>query len=260
MDLVEGDPADVRRRLNEGEVVIGTVLAHRSGLKVGDTINADTPAGPQRLRIAGTAIEYTVGGLVVYMERGVARRLLDIQGADLLLIRAQPDRLAEVEGRLRAIGREHGLMLHSFAELSRMLDALMSGLVQSLWVLIVLGLVVAAFGIANTLTMNVLEQTREIALLRVVAMTRGNVRKLFFAQASILGVIGLVSGGVLGVNTAYVISLCSAPLLGYPISFSLHPGLIAACLAAAFAIVLVAAWLPANRAAKSNLLVALQYE
>ena len=48
-----------------------------------------------------------------------------------------------------------------------------------------LGFVVAAFGIANTLTMNVLEQTRELALLRVVAMTRRQVRRLVLAQAAI---------------------------------------------------------------------------
>ncbi len=39
--------------------------------------------------------------------------------------------------------------------------------------------------------MNVLEQTRELALLRVVAMTRWQVRKTILAQAIIIGVIGL---------------------------------------------------------------------
>ena len=54
-------------------------------------------------------------------------------------------------------------MLQSFAELSQLLDAILAGVVGSLWGVLVLGLVVSAFGIANTLTMNVLEQTRELA-------------------------------------------------------------------------------------------------
>ena len=63
----------------------------------------------------------------------------------------------------------------------------MNGVVGGLWGLLVLGSSSAAFGIANTLTMNVLEQTRELALLRVVAMTRCQVRKTILAQAVIIG-------------------------------------------------------------------------
>ena len=66
------------------------------------------------------------------------------------------------------------------------------------WGLLALGFVVGSFGIANTLTMNVLEQTRELALLRVVAMTRRQVRRTIIAQAVIIGFIGLglgVAGG-----------------------------------------------------------------
>ena len=67
-------------------------------------------------------------------------------------------------------------------------------MIAGLWGLLVLGLIVGAFAIANTLTMNVLEQTRELALLRVVAMTRWQVRKTILAQAIIIGVIGLTTG------------------------------------------------------------------
>ena len=74
-------------------------------------------------------------------------------------------------------------MLHSFTDLSRLLDTIVDGVVAGLWGLLVLGFLVAAFGIANTLTMNVLEQTREIALLRVVAMTRWQVRKLILSAS-----------------------------------------------------------------------------
>jgi len=51
----------------------------------------------------------------------------------------------------------------------RRVDDLTKGVIAGLWGLLVLGLIVGAFAIANTLTMNVLEQTRELALLRVVA-------------------------------------------------------------------------------------------
>ena len=119
---------------------------------------------------------------------------------------------------------------------------------------------VAAFGIANTLTMNVLEQTRELALLRVVAMTRRQVRRLVLLQAGIIGLIGLGLGIIDGISTAYAIGASMMPLLGYPVDFLFHPWFLGKCLSFGLALVLIAALAPADRAAKLDLLIALQYE
>lgn len=260
LDLAGGNPAEVRRALFRGEVVVGTVLAQRIGVKPGDEISLETRLGVQPLRVAATAVEYSVGGFVVYMERSLAKQLFQVEGVDAFLIHAEPNALTDTERRLAAFVDQHGLMLHSFADLSRLLDAIMVGVVRSLWGVLILGFIVAAFGIANTLTMNVLEQTREIALLRVITMTRWQVRKMIFAQATIIGVIGLLTGTVAGVNTAYLISLCMWPLLGYPVTFAVSPALLIGSSAAAFLIVLVAAWLPAERAARLNLLIPIKHE
>jgi putative ABC transport system permease protein len=105
-----------------------------------------------------------------------------------------------------------------------------------------------------------LEQTRDLALLRVVAMTRWQVRKTILAQAAIIGMIGVTTGTVGGVIGSYVINLCSLPLLGHAVAFSLHPMLVVVCFAFGLVVVMAAAWLPAERAARLNLLIALQYE
>lgn len=214
----------------------------------------------RRFRIAGLANEYLVGGLVLHMERKAAQRLFDVGGVDVFMIKAYPSDRAAVEVRLRELAQQHGLMLHSFADLSQRLDAMLDGVVGSLWGLLVLGFMVAGFGIANTLTMNVLEQTRELALLRVVAMTRRQVAKTVLAQALVVGLIGIVIGLVAGATTAWVISLTMLPLLGYHIGFALHADLVCGCVVLTLAIVLVAAWIPARRATRIDLLEALKYE
>jgi putative ABC transport system permease protein len=258
--LVAGAPDQVEQRLREGEVLVGTVVAKRLNLGVGDQITLKTNAGPRTLRIAGLTTEYMVGGLVVQMDRAVARKMFDVGGVDAFLIKAEPKARAAVEAELRRFTDERGLMLNSFAELSEKLEATMAGVVGSLWGLLALGFIVAGFGIANTLTMNVLEQTRELALLRVVAMTRRQVAKTILAQAGVLGVIGILAGIIAGVTTAFSISLTTMPMLGYRIDFSLNPGLLVGCFFLSLAIVAVAAWIPANRAAGLNLLEALKYE
>ena len=65
----------------------------------------------------------------------------------------------------------------------------MAGVDAGLWGMVALGLLVATFGVVNTLMMSVLEQTFEFGLLRVVATTRAQIRKIIFAQALIVAVM-----------------------------------------------------------------------
>jgi putative ABC transport system permease protein len=220
----------------------------------------ETSEGTKSFRVAGITTEYIVGGLIVHMERAAGKRLLGVEGVNLFVIKADIHAISEVRTRLRALCEKNDLQLQSFADLRLRTDAIANGIIGSLWGLLGLGFVVAAFGIANTLTMNVLEQTRELAMLRVVAMTRAQVRKTILAQATIIGAIGLVTGSVGGIVGAYITSLCSKAVMGQAVNFSLHLGLVALSAIAAMVIILVAAWIPSERAARLNLLLALKYE
>ena len=258
--LKDGEPAEVRRRLEQGEVVVGTILANQLKAGIGDQITIETGKGPKTLTVAGTATAYLAGGKMIYMQGTSARKMMDLEDVDTFVVNAEPSKLEAVRAELKPICNGSGLMLHSFSDLRQRLDNMMNGVIASLWGLLALGFVVGSFGIANTLTMNVLEQTRELALLRVVAMTRRQVRRTIIAQAAIIGFIGLglgVAGGVIG---AYVTNLCSLPVMGYTVDFALHPSLLVICFVTGMVIIIAAAWIPAERAARLNLLIALQYE
>ena len=113
-------------------------------------------------------------------------------------------------------------------------------------------------GVTNTLTINVLEQTRELGLLRIVAMTRAQVRKTVFGQAVIMALLALVPGIIAGVSVAYVINVAMMPVLGRPVQFVFHPLLLMGGLVAGFAVVALAAWFPSDRAARLDLLEAVR--
>ena len=91
-------------------------------------------------------------------------------------------------------------------------------------------------------------------------MTRQQVRKMVLAEAAMIAVIGLAVGILAGINTAYVIGLCMLPLIGYTVPFVLHPLLLFGIVPVVFAIVLASAWVPMQRAAGLNTLVAISYE
>lgn len=254
------DAATVRNRILAGDVVIGSVLSQKTGLGTGDLLPLETREGLKNPRIAGVFNEYLVGGLSVYMHREQAEKLFHVQGVDAYLIRADHNQLAAVQKQLQALCEKHGVLLHSFTELSQMIDGMIRGIDGCLWGILILGFFVAAFGVVNTLTMNVLEQTRELGLLRIVAMTRGQVRKSILTQAAMLGAMGLVPGVLAGVAIAYLIHLATLPAIGHPVEFVFRPWLLAVCFLGSFSIVVAAAWFPAERAARLELVKALQYE
>lgn len=259
-DLIDGDGDEALRRLPEGAVVVGSVLAQRAALKLGDVIPLETREGTRQLPIVGIANDYLAGGMTIYMHLAVAEKLLDVQGVDAYVIQANNKQLPAVEASLQALCNEHGLLLQSYVDLVGFIEQMMKGVIGSLWALLALGFVIAAFGLVNTLAMNILEQTREIGVLRVVAMTRRQVRRTILAQATMMGLIGLTPGTLMGLLIARLINLSTLPTTGHAIPFVFRPWLLVICFAAAFVIVLGAAYLPAERAARLKLSDALQYE
>lgn len=264
LDLVAGHPEEVCRRVIQGEVVIGTVLAERAGLGQGDHIEIQTRQGPRRFRIAALANEYLVGGLAVYMDRRIASQWLEVRGVDAYVILLDPDRREQVREQVRQqlepICQQYGLLLESAAELNQIIDNMSNGVNACLWGILILGFVVAAFGTVNTLTMNVLEQTREFGLLRIVAMTRHQLRKTILTQAAMIALMGLVPGTLAGVGVSWLMNQATARVTGHPVEFGFHPLLLGGCLVAGFLIVLGAGLIPAERAARLQLAQALQYE
>lgn len=257
-DLVSGDPHTLLQQYRDGQVVVGSVLAERAGLKEGGTISLETDNGTQPFQVAAVTNDYYSGGLTLYVDPAVARKRLGIGGVDAYLVKADHAQLPAVRAQLQKIAGQNGLLVQSYSDIQHKIDRMMSGVVASLWAMVVLGLLVAAFGVANTLTMSVLEQTHELGLLRVLAMTRAQVRKLILAQAVMMGLLALVPGIVAGVAVAYLINLATLSVTGHAVPFVVPPWLFAGGLVVGLAIIVAAAWLPAERAARLELPVALR--
>lgn len=259
-DVGSGERDKVAKALTQGQVVIGSVLAQRKGLKPGGTLQLETTSGPTNFEVAAIVNDYLGGGLTVYMDAPVARLAFGIEGLDVLIIQADDKRLAEVEKSLRTYCDEHGLVLQSYADLTGVINGMVNGVIASLWALLAVGCVIAAIGLVNTLTMNILEQTREIGMLRVVAMTRTQTRRMILAQALMMGALGIIPGAAVGVFVSYAISLSAEAILGHKIVFTFHPFLVFGAILLGLSIVLIASLLPAERAARLKLSNALQYE
>ena len=76
-----------------------------------------------------------------------------------------------------------------------------------------IALVVAAFGIANTMTMAIYERTREIGLMKAVGATNRDVMSVFLGEAGGIGLLGGLGGVVLGVGLGALIDLIAGTYL-----------------------------------------------
>jgi len=258
--LVSGDAPRVLSRLVGGEIVVGSVLAQRLKLHEGDMLHVTVGSDSHTLRVAGVINEYTAGGLMMYIDRAAAEKLFGVTGVDAYLIttvRPTPPALAD---QLKALADRDGLLLHSFTQIRQRVDDMVSGVVGGLWVLLALGLLVGALGVVNTLTMNVLEQTQELGMLRAIGMPRQQLMRTVLAQAVLIGLLGLAAGAVSGFLLAATINLSLASLFGHSVHFALRADLVALLLSGALAIVLLAAVAPAWRAARLSPISAMRAE
>ena len=259
-DPVGTTEADLRLALDRGEAAAGTLLARRSGIKPGDEVEVEVYGRTARVKIAALVVDYTSGGASLLLRRDVAARLFGMEAADIVLVTAEPGAMASLRDPLQRIAESHGMLLRSFENVQAFINGIVGGVVNSLWMILGLGFVVGSLGVANTVTMNVLEKTRTLGLLRAVGMTSGQVTRLVVLESVLLGVSGGLIGAVGGMCTALLIQFASQPLLGHPIRASLRPSVVAVNLVAAVAVTALAAWIPARRAVRLDLLESISAE
>jgi putative ABC transport system permease protein len=124
-----------------------------------------------------------------------------------------------------------------------------------IYALLALAIIVSLFGIVNTLVLSITERTRELGMLRAIGTSRRQVRRMIRYEAIITAMLGGILGALLGVVLALLVS---QPLDDFKLDIPFG-SLIVLLVLSAFAGVL-AAVLPARRAAKLDVLEALAYE
>lgn len=161
--------------------------------------------------------------------------------------------------------KKMGFTTFSILDASRGLRQFFAVLYAFLGIFGSLALMVASIGIVNTLVMAILERRREIGIMKAIGASDADVKRLFFAEAGAMGILGGIVGVVFGWAIGQVINFGTNVYLRRqslpPEHFWAVPvWLVAGAIAFAFLVSLVSGLYPAGRAARLDPVQALRYE
>lgn len=242
---------DLRKNLIEGnyrlggeDAVIGTTLAQKLGARVGDPVRVRSGDRESLLRIVGifeVGSEMVNGRWLVTSLRN-AQTLLNRVG-DITEIDARVAEVYEAERIASEIEARTGVPTESWMERNRDLLTGLRSQDASTTMIRVFVLLAVAMGIASVLSVTVVQRRGQIGILRAVGTSRRIVLSVFLWQGLLFGVAGALFGSMLGAVAGELIE--SSALF----DVSVTPRLLLTALGVSVATGVLAAYLPARRAA-----------
>ncbi len=243
-----------------GEVLIDSGTAKNNHLSVGDTMRITTNKGGEQAfavigvfkkskLMSGTFISIADAQRDFSNPKPMAGFVALGKGADVGSVQHRIDHLLAKNPEVSVLNQKEFL-----DQQTKQIDSV----VTMLYILLGLALVIAILGIVNTLVLSILERTRELGLLRAVGLGRRQTMTMVTIESIVISVFGALLGMVVGcaLGAAIVQALKDQ---GFEV-LSLPWGRMVAFLILAVVVGLVAAVIPAIRAARVNVLRAIAYE
>jgi putative ABC transport system permease protein len=231
--------------------------AETKHIKVGDTITMRfVETGARRMHVVGVyGTKEPFGQYAISIAAADAN--FSTHTDNILLVKDAPGvSMSEARHAMdRVLADYPTAKLMTEAQFKGSVANMINKLLNLVYVLLAMALVIAFFGIANTLALSVYERTREFGLLRAVGMSRAQVRSTVRWESVLIALLGTTLGGAIGVGFSWALVKASDSQgirqLDIPVSRLLAIAVFAAVAA------VIAATLPARRAARLDVLDAI---
>jgi putative ABC transport system permease protein len=263
LTFTDGDPKTAYDAMeNSQAVILNGVLAAQTKHKAGDTIQLSTSRGLKTYLVAGVAGDYLNAKVMTayishtnmwrdfHKDEDIFYQINLKPGADPGIVEPKLNKVLSNYSQFKMVsGKGY------FEENKQLFNAVFA------FFYVLLGILTAPslLALLNTLTIGVLERTREIGMLRAIGATRKQVRRMVTSESLILSAVGTFFGLLAGLYMGYVMVL-GLKVGGYPVSYSFpYQGLIAATITG-LVFGLIAASLPSKQAAQMEIVSALRYE
>ncbi len=242
--------------LDADGILLSQDRADRIGVRLGDPVKAVFLDQTSRdLTLVGVFEQEDFGSAIV--DRGLfAGQALDQFDIQVLVRSAPGTSASQAEAAIRTV--TDGYPTSKVQSRDQFIDdqaSQVDGFLNFIYALLLMSVFIAVLGIVITLLLAVYERRRELGLVRAIGMTRPQVRSSIRWEAVITALLGALMGTVLGVALGYIVvkALEDEGLN----SFSVSPVSITVFVVLSILVAVVAAWVPARRAANADILQAI---
>ena len=244
-------------------VILSKNFAAKWHLKVGDHAHLNSPTGPLDLPILGIVEDYRSDKGTIFMDRSVYKQYWNDSAVDFIDVELKPGQNANVVKReVQGVtdGTEHALV-YTKLEFEGWINAIVDKFFMLNYMQLVVAVIVAIVGIANTLVISVAERHREFGVIRSIGGYRSQIRKMVLLEAFSIAVVGVVVGSIAALfDTEFLSRTVSTVLTGYDVPFYFPWLLILETLPAVIGVSLLAGWIPARHAMQASVIEAIGYE
>ncbi|MDQ9169594.1 FtsX-like permease family protein [Oxalobacteraceae bacterium R-40] len=244
-------------RVGAGDAVIGKLLADNLGLRVGDKLRLD--AGQQSGTIVNVSGIFELGvreldSRYVYLDLKQAQSLLNLPGG-VTVIDVTVQEIFNADAVAERIRGLTGLKSESWMQTNaQLMNALTAQSLSTSMISVFVALSVA-FGIASVLSVSVVQRTREIGILRATGATREQMLRVFLIQGAFFGLAGSIIGSAVGYGLVWIFNTFGPGLFVIPVA----PSLVLFAMVLATITGVIAAAVPARRAARLDPVAAIRY-
>ena len=261
-------------RVGADNVLIGSELAKDLGVEVGSKLRLDTGQDSSSSNnlsnnissnLSNNSAVINIAGIFelgvreldaryVYLDLKQAQSLLNLSGG-ITVIDLTVEDIFEAEEIAAQVGRLTSLQAESWIETNAQLLSGLTAQSLSSNMIVVFVAISVAFGIASVLSVSVVQRTREIGILRAMGATRQQILRIFLIQGAIFGLLGSIVGSGVSYILVWSFNTFGPDIFTIPISINL----ILVTMSLATLTGVIAATIPARRAAALDPVVAIRY-
>ncbi len=262
--LDEGDALSVKQEMTNGEgFFVSENFAFRFGVKLGDVITLESPAGEVSRKVLGILEYYQSENGTIFFERSLYKKFWNDDDLDYILINLKPDAVrASFKSALEnAISGEQKAFVYSQEEYRNWVMKLIDQFFTLNYLQMIIAIFVASLGLVNTMMISVAERKREIGVLRAIGGLRSQIRKMILLESVCISMVGIFAGIIAGMFNAYCsIKISVVIIAGFSLPFRFPYTLVLISIPVVIIVALFSAWLPARQAANLDPAEAIEYE